>query len=143
MPQDYPDWQRPTVFVDQVVAVFDAAKWFSNQGSQVFVWAAVEVVQNLATVLASRTVPSGKVMQIVGSAYIIRAPTATPRSTEGNVTIDFQGVASYAHGIGGGMSFDTPLRATAGQIIRLYVAQWGSGATMDMVGGFWGYDEDA
>jgi len=130
-------------FSDQSVAVFDAAKWFAHNAQQQFIIGSGSVPNNGSVSSASRTIPAGKVMFVTGMAYNLECSTATPRSS--GLILDVDGVRYGVYGsiAGGGLVFDTPLRLTAGQLARLYVHQWGSGAAIYCTGGFWGYDEDA
>ena len=127
-------------FLDQAVAVFDAAKWFAHQAVQVFVYGSASVTNNNAALVATRTVPTGKTFFIVGVSNHVLA-TALPNST--HVALVVAGVTIMVAGsrVGVGIIFDTPVRATAGQLVGLWLGQYGSGATLTLGGGFWGYDE--
>jgi len=127
-------------FTGQSVAVFDAAKWFAHSAVQVYVNGSKSVSDNAFDFVASRTVPAGKTMFVLGASFGMEAQGA-PSKIVGELEVD-GGIVWYLGSYrGGGLAMDTPVRATAGQVVRLYVGHYESGASKTLVGGFWGYDE--
>ncbi|TET99185.1 MAG: hypothetical protein E3J29_02915 [Dehalococcoidia bacterium] len=129
-------------FADQAVAVFDAAKWFAHQAQQVIVSGSASCAVNTAVVVVSRTVPSGKTFFIVGAGHSVWSITAAPTSMRCEVIIGGTSTITLGSHRGGGLAFDTPLRATTGQVVELRLVQFGSGATLVCGASFWGYDEE-
>jgi len=128
-------------FADQSVAVFDAAKWFAHQAAQ---WSAIGQADAAsgADVSVSRIVPAGKVGFLVGvgfASYAIGFVGPSMPALVKIADIAVCGVGSYR---GGGLIFDVPLRATAGQTIAAYVRNFDS-ATRTLQVSIWGYDEVA
>jgi len=127
-------------FADQSVAVFDAAKWFAHEAAQFFVTGSDDVGDNSTAVLATRAVPGNRVSYIAGYGFgLIEA--ATPNAVHGYLYIDEAVIITSGSHRGSGFIFDTPLRATAGQVVGVWAGQWGSGGAFRYRGGFWGYDE--
>jgi hypothetical protein len=129
-------------FTDQAVAVFDAAKWFAHNAQQVSVMGGSQVLDNSGAYVGTRTVPNGKTFFIGGVGWGINA-TSLPKACHAVLEIQGTEVVRGGSSVGGGIIFDVPFRATAGQIVKLLVLQYGSGAQLYAVGGFWGYDEVA
>jgi len=129
-------------FADQAVAVFDAAKWFAHQAEQVFVTGSATIATGGAGTVGTRTVPAGKVFFIVGSGYGFEGGSAPPYGSV--LTIQLDAVVTIRVGSQAGMAviFDTPIRATAGQVVTQSVYQ-ASGGNLTCRASFWGYDEDA
>ena len=130
-------------FSDQSVAVFDAAKWFAHNAAQVFIMGSVTVDSGHEYVCCTRTVPSGKVMFVTGFGYGERSDTYFTKLILGQMRIDGSVTAVLGSEIGHGITLDTPIRVTAGQIVDLMVWAAGQTGSVSIYGGFWGYDEDA
>lgn len=130
-------------FEDQSVAVFDAAKWFAHNAQHIFVNATASVSLGVETTLASRTVPTGKTMFIIGFSVGSRAEPPI-NTLDAFVKIDTVATAACGGDVGLGFILDTPVRATAGQVValRVYIDSATPGAAT-LRGAFWGYDEDA
>jgi hypothetical protein len=127
-------------FADQSIAVFDAAKWFSHQAEQIFVWAQDNFAANSSGTLASRTVPTGKTFYIAGFAWghvFFEAITGT----HGRLRIAGVNVCHTAGVRGGHVILDVPLRAAAGEDVILNISNV-CAAAADYSGGFWGWDEE-
>jgi hypothetical protein len=125
-------------FADQSVAVFDAAKWFAHQATQWGVTGGGSIsTGNYNTI--SRVVPANKVAFLcgIGVGYLVAGAAVNILVATNIAGTD---VSVVGFDTGGGLIFDTPFRATAGQTIAIYVYNL-SGATKVTLGSMWGYDE--
>jgi hypothetical protein len=127
-------------FMDQSVAVFDAAKWFAHQAAQWGVTGGGSIASGAYTTL-SRVVPAGKVAFVcgLGVGYLVAGADV---NIIGVLNMAGTDMTTVGFNTGGGLAFDTPFRATAGQTVSLYIFNF-SGATKVTVGSIWGYDEPA
>jgi hypothetical protein len=130
-------------FADQSVAVFDAAKWFAHQATQVFLTGIYGVADNTCQTIIDYTVPAGKNLYIVGASYATAVGGDPPKSTKLELAVASTIVLYLGDIVGAGIPLDTPIRATAGQQVLVALCQYASGGTKYMYGGIWGYLEDA
>jgi hypothetical protein len=130
-------------FSDQSVAVFDAAKWFAHNATQVFVTAFATITINTCGTVIDYTVPAGKTFFIVGVSYSVASGATPPLSCRADLIIAATWVLTLGSHMGAGLPLDTPVRATAGQHVYLLLCQYGAGGSMVMYGSIWGYLEDA
>lgn len=129
-------------FSDQSTAVFDASKWFAHNADEVFIRGSASIDQNTLTVLASRTVPTGKTFFIGGIAHAIAADSQTPASMVAFVRVAGVIIVDFGSYRGGPTILDVPIRATADQLVEILVAHYGSAGSEVCYGSFWGYDEE-
>jgi len=129
-------------FADQAVAVFDAAKWFAHEADQVFNNGSATITEASWGAVIDYTVPTGKVFYAVGVANTGPSFDGEIYSCQGYITIGGTTVHYLGNKAGAGLPLDTPLRATAGQHVILYLRYWGVSATGTMYGSIWGYTED-
>ena len=124
-------------FLDQSVAVFDANQWYALQALQVGVTGSASVNDGDSGIIASRTVPTGKVFFITGMGG------AAWWAGDSTIILNLNIAGSTILGAGGqrgqSLTFDTPMRATAGQLVTLALSQY-SGAARTCFGSLWGYD---
>lgn len=128
-------------FADQAVAVWGAAAWFSRMGDQVFNRGTATVPLSTKTTLTSRTVPAEKTFYIAGVSFGLRSAGA-PDSCVGDLAIGATAVIDLGSHRGGGLIFDVPIQATAGQVVVLSIYQYTGGGDLVFIGGFWGWDEE-
>jgi hypothetical protein len=128
-------------FADQSVAVFDAAKWFAHQAAQ---WSvrAQGSANSGSSLVASRTVPAGKVAFILGCGWSPFEAGFAGAFMPAGVVIDGSTVGDFGSYRGGAAIVDVPFRATAGQEVQVFVLNFDSVARTLRVA-MWGYDEDA
>lgn len=130
------------VFTDQSVAVFDAAKWFAHGAEQIFVTASVNASAGSLTVIASRTVPTGKVFMMVGVSMGLGG-NQQPYSMRMLVRVGGTYIMRIGSFRGFGTPFDVPLRVEAEQLVELVCAHYGSVGAEVLDATLWGYDEEA
>jgi len=125
-------------FADQSVAVFDAAKWFAHNAQQVFVRGDATPISGIFAAVATRTVPADHTYFVTYLSGGCEA--AGPAHVGAYLVIDGSWVLRVDDINGVSTILDTPVRATAGSVVALWMAQW-SGAAVQVQGGLGGYDE--
>lgn len=125
-------------FSDQSVAVFDAAKWFAHNAQEIAVTGSETLSSGATDTIASRTVPGGSTFFLSGITYAIPHEAAAPIY----MYFKIAGANIILAGalVGGSIVFDTPLRATTGQLVEVRCRNGHSGDAV-VVAGMWGYDE--
>ena len=127
-------------FLDQSVAVFDANQWFALQALQIFVHGGAAATTGTLTVIASRTVPPARTFFIAGAGFGVLT-AVSPVSCYMKILVDSVESVTLGAETGGGWAFDTPIRATAGQLVEVAAVQQ-TGAQKTIYGGCWGYDRE-
>ena len=128
-------------FSDQSVAVWGAAAWFSRQGEQVSYGGFENADDATVTTMSSRTVPSGKTHYIAGFAWGL-ADNASPTYVYGMLEIKGVAVVMFSSQVGNSVTLDVPMRALAGELVRIRVKHEGTGGTQKCMGSCWGWDEE-
>lgn len=125
------------VFTDQSIAVFDANQWYALQAQQVAVQGTANINAGSTGYPASRTVPTGKTFFITGIGGAVFA------SVDSTIMVQLVIAGVFGVIIGGqrgtGIAFDTPMRATEGQLVQVALSQQ-SAAQQSCYASMWGYD---
>ncbi len=128
----------------QTVAIQHSGQWAGTQNTRWSVQGTASVANDNSAQIITRTVPAGKTGFVSGISFEMQG-NGTPANVPSMMTAYLYVAGSIVQRLGsyrgGGITFDTPFRATAGQIIRVDVGQWNSGASMTCGATIWGYDE--
>jgi hypothetical protein len=129
-------------FADQSVAVFDAGKWFARQLQHIRITGTTTINDNSVAEVASYTVPAGKIAYIVGISYGLDS-NDTPAVLSADMRFDSYHELYTSSYRGHAFILDVPIRHSAGYTHSLWIGNYGAGASIVGIGGFWGYLEDA
>ena len=121
------------------MAVFDAAKWFAKQGSQIIITGALATAASATSTVVSRVVPTGKTFYLCGIAYGVEAAYAVSALFAGGY-LDSTVWLRVSSERGEAIIFDTPLKVAAGENINIRLVNQDA-AQRTFYADMWGYDE--